>query len=155
MASILSPIWPPQPAGGRATNAATWALDGAGRAFRPATDSSADTARTARRGGPMKNLERGELYRLIALNLAVLLEGAALLSILLRIGLLPIGTVYGNIVSVAVWVLPTVVGLLARRFEAAILLAGLPFWLIPVCYLPPHTPPRTFTLFRPRPLSPP
>src|SRR5260221_4868109 len=135
MASILYPIWPPQPAGGRATNTATWALDGTGRPFRPATDSSAGTARTARRGGLMKNLERGELYRLIALNLAVLLEGAALLSILLRIGLLPIGNVYGNIVSVAVWVLPTVVGLLARRFQAALLLAGLSRSRIAVLYL--------------------
>src|SRR5260221_12762672 len=149
MASILYPIWPPQPAGGRATNAATWALDGAGSAFRPATDSSADTARTARRGGPMKNLERGELYRLIALNLAVLLEGAALLSILLRIGLLPIGTVYGNIVSVAVWVLPTVVGLLARRFEGAIVLAGLPFLLLSVFSLLRLAPPRDSDLFPP------
>src|SRR5258708_11359808 len=135
MASILYPIWPTRPAGGRATNAATWALDGADRPFRPATDSSAGTARTARRGGLMKNLERGELYRLIALNLAVLLEGAALLSILLRIGLLPIGTVYGNIVSAALCALPTVVGLLARRFEAAILLARLAARLIVRSYL--------------------
>src|SRR5260370_22920177 len=147
MASILYPIWPAQPAGGRATNAATWALDGTGSAFRPATDSSADTARTARRGGPMKNLERGELYRLIALNLAVLLEGAALLSILLRIGLLPIGTVYGNIVSGAVWVLPTLVGLLARRFEAAILLAGVPLSPLAGGFPSPYPPPRHLHLF--------
>ena len=101
----------------------------------------------------MKNLERGELYRLIALNLAVLLEGAALLSILLRIGLLPIVTVYGNIVSVAVWVLPTVVGLLARRFEAAILLAVLPFWLIAVVYLARYAPPWNLDLFSLGPLA--
>ena len=101
----------------------------------------------------MKNLERGELYRLIALNLAVLLEGAALLSIILRIGLLPIGTVYGNIVSVAVFVLPTVVGLLARRFEAAILLAVLPFWLIAVVYLARYAPPWNVDLFSLGPLA--
>jgi hypothetical protein len=101
----------------------------------------------------MKNLERGELYRLIALNLAVLLEGAALLSIILRIGLLPIGTVYGNIVSVAVFVLPTVIGLLARRFEAAILLAVLPFWLIAVVYLARYAPPWNVDLFSLGPLA--
>jgi hypothetical protein len=101
----------------------------------------------------MKNLERGELYRLIALNLAVLLEGAALLSIILRIGLLPIGTIYGNIVSVAVFVLPTVVGLLARRFEAAILLAVLPFWLIAVVYLARYAPPWNVDLFSLGPLA--
>lgn len=101
----------------------------------------------------MKNLERGELYRLIAINLAVLLEGAALLSIILRIGLLPIGTVYGNIVSVAVFVLPTVIGLLARRFEAAILLAVLPFWLIAVVYLARYAPPWNVDLFSLGPLA--
>jgi hypothetical protein len=101
----------------------------------------------------MKNLERGELYRLIALNLAVLLEGAALLSIILRIGLLPIGTVYGNIVSVAVFVLPTGIGLLARRFEAAILLAVLPFWLIAVVYLARYAPPWNVDLFSLGPLA--
>jgi len=101
----------------------------------------------------MKNLERGELYRLIALNLAVLLEGTALLSIILRIGLLPIGTVYGNIVSVAVFVLPTVVGLLARRFEVAILLAVLPFWLIAVVYLARYAPPWNVDLFSLGPLA--
>ncbi len=101
----------------------------------------------------MKNLERGEQYRLIALNLAVLLEGAALLSIILRIGLLPIGAIYGNIVSVAVFVLPTVIGLLARRFEAAILLAVLPFWLIAVVYLARYALPWNVDLFSLGPLA--
>ena len=101
----------------------------------------------------MKNLERSELYRLIALDLAVLLESTALLSVILRIGLLPIGTVYGNIVSVAVFVLPTVVGLLARRFEAAILLAVLPFWLIAVVYLARYAPPWNVDLFSLGPLA--
>jgi hypothetical protein len=101
----------------------------------------------------MKNLERGELYRLIALNLAVLLEGAALLSVIEHIGLLPIGTVYDNIVSVAVFVLPTVIGLLARRFEAAILLAVLPFWLIAVVYLALYAQPWNVDLFSLGPLA--
>jgi hypothetical protein len=67
--------------------------------------------------------------------------------------LLPIGTVYGNIVSVAVFVLPTVIGLLARRFEAAILLAVLPFWLIAVVYLARYAPPWNLDLFSLGPLA--
>ena len=95
----------------------------------------------------MKTLDRGELYRLIALNVTVLLESAAMLSLILHIGLLPIGNIYDNIVSVAAFVLPTLVGLLARRFEAAIVLAVLPFWLIAVVYLAIFATPWTIDLF--------
>jgi hypothetical protein len=81
----------------------------------------------------MDRLERGELLRLIALGIAVLLEGAVLLSVILNITLVPI-KVYPSIVSVAVFVLPSIVGLLARRLEVAILLALLPFYTLAVVY---------------------
>jgi hypothetical protein len=81
----------------------------------------------------MDRLERGELMRLIALGIAVVLEGAALLSVILNITFVPI-KVYPSIVSVAVIVLPSIVGLLARRLEVAILLALLPFYTLAVVY---------------------
>src|SRR5215469_15454841 len=84
-------------------------------------------------GIAMNKLERGELMRLIALGIVVVLEGAALLSVILNITLVPIKN-YSSIVSVAVFVLPSLVGLLARRLEVAILLALLPFYALAVIY---------------------
>jgi hypothetical protein len=81
----------------------------------------------------MDRLERGELLRLIALGIAVLLEGVALLSVILNITFVPI-KVYPSIASVAVFVLPSIVGLLARRLEVAILLSLLPFYTLAVVY---------------------
>jgi hypothetical protein len=81
----------------------------------------------------MNRLDRGEWIRLSALGIAVVLEGAALVSVILNISLLPI-RIYPNIVSVAVFVLPSLVGLLARRLEIAILLALLPFYALAVVY---------------------
>ena len=81
----------------------------------------------------MNKLERGELMRLIALGIAVVLEGAALVSVILNITLVPI-KIYPSVVSVAVLVLPSIVGLLARRLEVAVLLALLPFYTLAVVY---------------------
>ncbi|HEV2457635.1 MAG TPA: hypothetical protein VGS80_04660 [Ktedonobacterales bacterium] len=81
----------------------------------------------------MNKLERGELMRLIALGIAVVLEGAALVSVILNITLVPI-KIYPSVVSVAVFVLPSIVGLLARRLEVAVLLALLPFYTLAVVY---------------------
>ena len=81
----------------------------------------------------MDRLERGELLRLIALGIAVLLEGVALLSVILNITFVPI-KVYPSIASVAVFVLPSIVGLLSRRLEVAILLALLPFYTLAMVY---------------------
>jgi hypothetical protein len=88
---------------------------------------------TARKGDTMDRLERGELLRLIALGIAVVLEGVALLSVILNITFVPI-KVYASIVSVAVFVLPSIVGLLTRRLEVAILLALLPFYTLAMVY---------------------
>jgi hypothetical protein len=80
-------------------------------------------------------LNTGETIRVAALGVAVVLEGAALLSLLLQSQFFRLGTIYPNFVSVAVFVLPSVVGFLARRLEAAIVLALLPFWITAVVYL--------------------
>ena len=82
----------------------------------------------------MSKMDRGEIIRLSALGVAVLLEGAAVVSAVLRSAALPLGIFYPNFISVAVIVLPSVVGLLSRRLETALLLAVLPFWALAVVY---------------------
>lgn len=79
--------------------------------------------------------QQSETLRLVGLGVAVLLEGAAVLSVVLRATLLPLGILYPPVISVAIFVLPSVVGLLTRRFEAAVLAAVLPMWLLGVVYL--------------------
>ena len=73
--------------------------------------------------------------RIIALGVAVLVESFAVLSVAEHIQLLPIGPIYANIVSVSVYLLPSLIGLLSRRWEVALLLAALPFWALVVAYL--------------------
>ncbi len=73
--------------------------------------------------------------RVIVLGVAVLLESLAVLSVAEHIQLLPIGPVYANIISGVLFLLPTLVGFLSKRWEVALLLAGLPFWALAVVYL--------------------
>ena len=47
----------------------------------------------------------------------VLLEGFAVVSTVLNIVFLPLGTVYPNIASVTILILPVVIGLMSQRFE--------------------------------------
>lgn len=95
----------------------------------------------------MSKLERSELVRLILLGLVVVLESLAVLSVVLHTQLFPSGSIYPNIISVAVFVLPALVGLLARRIETAVLLAVLPFWLMGVIYLAIYAPVWNIDLF--------
>lgn len=83
----------------------------------------------------MATVDRDELFRLIGLSVVVLLEGAAALSIALNVAFLPLGAAYPYVISAASWLLPVLVGLLSRRFEAAILLAVLPVFLLVLAYL--------------------
>lgn len=92
-------------------------------------------------------VNRGEIARLISLSLVVLLEGAATLSIALRVAFLPIGSAYPYVISAASWVLPVVVGLLSRRFEVAVLLAVLPVWVLALVYLAAFAPVWNVDLF--------
>jgi hypothetical protein len=86
-------------------------------------------------------MQQSQLIRLIVLGVAVVLEGIVLLSAVLQVQLLPLpDTLYPRVVSVAVFVLPSLVGLLARRLEAALLLAALPFWVLGVVYLAVFSP---------------
>lgn len=82
----------------------------------------------------MKTADRGDIPRLIALAVAVLLESAALLSVILNLALFP-GQLYPNVASVAAYLLPVVVGLLSKRLDVALLLAELPFITLTAIYL--------------------
>lgn len=82
----------------------------------------------------MNTANRSDIPRLIALGVAVLLESAALLSVILNIALLP-GPLYPNIASIAAYLLPIVVGLLTKRLDVALLLAVLPFITLTAIYL--------------------
>lgn len=73
--------------------------------------------------------------RVIVLGIAVVLESLAVLSVAEHLELAPLGTFYPNIISVAVFLLPSLVGLLSRRLTVALLLAALPFWALAVVYL--------------------
>ena len=83
---------------------------------------------------------RHELLRLILLATVVLLEAVAVLSVVLQTAFVPLGAGYANAIPIAVFVLPTVVGLLSRRFEAAIVLAVLPFWTTVLIYVGVYAP---------------
>src|SRR5579859_4530848 len=90
-------------------------------------------ANTAQAARPAP-LDRGEINRLSLLGFVVLLEGGAVISAVLRSASIPLGVFYPNVLSVAVILLPSVVGLLSRRLEVAILLAVLPFWALALVY---------------------
>lgn len=77
---------------------------------------------------------RDNVIRLIALAVAVLLESAALLSVVLNLAFFP-GQIYPNIASVAAYLLPIIVGLLAKRLDTALVLAVLPFIILAAIYL--------------------
>jgi hypothetical protein len=76
-----------------------------------------------------------ELIRLLLLGATVLLEGGAILSVVLNTQFFALGTLYPNVVSGALFLLPSIVGLLARRWEVGVVLAVLPFWITTLVYL--------------------
>lgn len=88
------------------------------------------------------------VWRLIALTIAVLLEGAALLSVILSAQLVPLGTIYPNVISVAVYLLPALVGFLARHIQSALFLAMLPFWALTMIYAAIYAPAYESDLFQ-------
>ena len=82
----------------------------------------------------MSTIASNQPMRFVILGVAVILEGIAVISVVMGIALVP-GALYGNVISVAVFVLPGIIGLLSRRLEAAILLAVMPFWALAVVFL--------------------
>ncbi len=92
--------------------------------------------------------QRNDIVRLIALGALVILEGLAVISTALDLVFVPIGTFYPNIASVAVLILPVIIGLVARRLEVAIVLAVTPFFILAVVYTTIYAPVWNIDLFQ-------
>jgi hypothetical protein len=93
-------------------------------------------------------LGRNDIPRLLALGALVILEGLAVLSTVLNIVFLPLGTVYPNVASVTILVLPVIIGAVAQKLEAAIALTVLPFFVLAVVYTAVYAPVWNIDLFQ-------
>jgi amino acid permease len=93
-------------------------------------------------------LERNDLLRLLALGVLVILEGLAVVSTVLNLTFLPLGTIYPNIDSVTILVLPVILGAVSQRLEVAIVLTVLPFFLLAVVYTTVYAPVWNIDLFQ-------
>jgi hypothetical protein len=98
----------------------------------------------------MRNVktDSSDIIRLTGLGVLVLLEGLAVVSLALNVVFLPLGTIYPNIASVTVLVLPVAIGLLSQRFEVAIVLTVLPFFVLAVVYTTVFAPVWNIDLFQ-------
>lgn len=98
----------------------------------------------------MRNLTTGQsdIIRLIVLGVLVILEGLAMVSTVLNIVFLPFGVVYPNIASASILILPVLVGLVAQRFEVAIVLTVLPLFVLAVVYTVAFAPVWNIDLFQ-------
>lgn len=94
------------------------------------------------------NMGRNDVIRLIALGALVILEGLMVFSTVLNIVFVPIGTFYPNIASVAILILPVIIGLLAKRMDVAIVLTVLPFFILAVVYTAIYAPVWNIDLFQ-------
>lgn len=98
----------------------------------------------------MRNLttDKNDIFRLIVLGVLVILEGLAMLSTMLNIVLLPLGVAYPSVTSVAILILPIIIGVVAQRFEVAIVLTVLPFIILAVIYTTIYAPVWNIDLFQ-------
>lgn len=96
----------------------------------------------------MFNTPGWRIFRLIGLGGLVILEGLAMVSTMLNIVFLPIGPAYPNIASVAVLILPAIVGAFSRRLDAAIVLAVTPFFVLALVYTTIYAPVWNIDLFQ-------
>src|SRR5260221_14755522 len=96
----------------------------------------------------MFKLARSDVIRLGAVGVLVVLEGLVMVSPVLNIVLLPLGTVYPNIASVAILVLPVIIGALSLRVEVAVVLTVLPFFVLAVVYAAAFAPVWNIDLFQ-------
>ncbi|HEX8032546.1 MAG TPA: hypothetical protein VF510_01800 [Ktedonobacterales bacterium] len=96
----------------------------------------------------MFNTPGWRIFRLIGLGGLVILEGLSVLSAMLNIVFLPIGSIYPNVASVAVLILPAIVGAFSRRLEVAIVLAVTPFLVLALVYTTVYAPVWNIDLFQ-------
>jgi hypothetical protein len=96
-------------------------------------------------------LATNDLIRLIALGVLVIIEGLAVVSTVLNIVFIPITpvvTIYPNIASLAVFILPVIVGAVSKRLEVAVVLAVTPFFVLAVIYTTVYAPVWNIDLFQ-------
>jgi hypothetical protein len=86
------------------------------------------------------NLSRSEIIRYIVLGMLTIIEGFTVVSVTLNLVFLPIGTVYPNIASAAILILPALIGGFSKRVEVAVVLAALPFFILALVYTTVYTP---------------
>lgn len=98
----------------------------------------------------MRNLTTGQndLIRLITLGVLVVLEGLAMVSTMLNVVFLPLGSAYPNIASVAILIFPVIIGFVSQRFEVAVALTVLPFFVLAVVYTAVYAPVWNVDLFQ-------
>lgn len=96
----------------------------------------------------MFNTPGWRIFRLIGLGGLVILEGLAVLSAMLNIVFLPIGSIYPNVASVAVLLLPVIVGAFSGRLDVAIVLAVTPFFVLALVYTTVYAPVWNIDLFQ-------
>ena len=89
-----------------------------------------------------------DVVRLIILGAVVIIEGLAVVSTVLNIVFIPIGAIYPNIASVAILILPVIIGAISRRLEVAIVLATLPFFVLALIYTTVYAPVWNIDLFQ-------
>ncbi len=94
------------------------------------------------------NFGRSDMIRLIALGALVVIEGLAVVSTVLNIVFLPFGSLYPNIASVSILILPVIIGALAKRVEVAVVLTVLPFFILALVYTSVYAPVWNIDLFQ-------
>lgn len=88
------------------------------------------------------------MIRLLALGALVILDGLVVVSVVLNLVFVTIGTIYPNVASIAVLILPVIIGAVARRLEVAIVLAVTPFFVLAVLYTTVYAPVWNIDLFQ-------
>ena len=91
---------------------------------------------------------RNNIIQMIALIVLVLLEGLAIISAALDLVFLPLGSVYPNVASLLILLLPIAIGAISRNWEVAIVAAALPFLVLAVVYTTIYAPAWNIDLFQ-------
>lgn len=93
-------------------------------------------------------LAGNDVWRLLALGALVIIDGLVVVSVVLDLVFVNIGTIYPSVASVSVLILPVIIGAIARRLEVAIVLAVTPFFVLAVLYTTVYAPVWNIDLFQ-------
>lgn len=87
-----------------------------------------------------RNLSRSDILRISVLGLLVIIEGAVIASAALNLVFLQAGSVYPNIASIAILILPLLIGGLSKQWEIAIVASTLPYLVLIAIYTSVYAP---------------